>query len=346
MRVSIEKLEAEAEATGFRVDMLVKVVRMMGVLRGIRDHPYLKSRLALKGGTALNLFVFDLPRLSVDIDLNYVGSADREGMLAERPGVERALTAVFGREDLAVRRMPGEHAGGKWWLRYAHPGGRRGTLEVDVNYMYRVPLWPASAIDSHRLGSWRVRRIPVVDIHELLAGKLCALLSRNRARDLYDSCLALSSGVPGSPDDRSILVGKGPGARSTLDPSLLRIAFVVYGAMNRRDWRTVSVDDAGFSGRELSAQLVPALRDGPAAGAGAAEEYGTKLVRDCRRVLSAVLPLTDRELAFLDRLLDKGEVDPSMLTSDEVLGERIRAQPLLRWKAGHVRRHRGLAPRG
>ena len=81
-----------------------------------------------------------------DIDLNYVGAVDREVMLSERPRVERALTAVFGREDLAVRRRPGEHAGGKWWLRYAHPGGR-GTLEVDVNYMYRVPLWPASAMD-------------------------------------------------------------------------------------------------------------------------------------------------------------------------------------------------------
>ena len=343
MRVSIEKLEAEAEATGFRVDMLVKVVRMMGVLRGIRDHPYLKGRLVLKGGTALNLFVFDLPRLSVDIDLNYVSAGDREVMLAERPKVERALAAVFSREDLAVRRRPGVHAGGKWWLRYAHPGGRRGTLEVDVNYMYRVPLWPASAMDSRRLGSWRVGRIPVVDIHELIAGKLCALLSRNRARDLYDSRLALSPGFPGSPADCSVLGAKGPRARATLDPTLLRIAFVVYGAMNRRDWRTVSVDDVGFSGRELSAQLVPALRDGPAVGAGAAEAYGKRLVADCRSALSAVLPLKDRELAFLDLLLDKGEIDPSLLTPDAVLGERIRAQPLLGWKAGHVRRHRGLA---
>ena len=341
MRVSIEKLEAEAEATGFRVDMLVKVVRMMGVLRGIRDHPYLKGRLVLKGGTALNLFVFDLPRLSVDIDLNYVSAGDREVMLAERPKVERALAAVFSREDLAVRRMPREHAGGKWWLRYAHPGGRRGTLEVDVNYMYRVPLWPVSAMDSQRLGSWQVRRIPVVDIHELVAGKLCALFSRNRARDLYDSCLALSPGVLGLSGECSDL--SAPQARATLDPSLLRIAFVVYGAMNRRDWRTVSVDDVGFSGRELSAQLVPALRDGPAVGSGAAEAYGERLVAHCRGAMSAVLPLRDQELAFLDQLLDKGKIKPSLLTPDAVLGGRIRAQPLLKWRAGHVRRHRGLA---
>ena len=100
MRVSFEKLEAEAEATGFRVDMLAKAVQLMGVLRGVRDHPFLKGRLALKGGTALNLFVFEVPRLSVDIDLNYVGAGSREAMLEERPRVEQALTAVFGREDL------------------------------------------------------------------------------------------------------------------------------------------------------------------------------------------------------------------------------------------------------
>jgi hypothetical protein len=37
--------------------------------------------MVLKGGTALNLFVLDVPRLSVDIDLNYIGAADRETML-------------------------------------------------------------------------------------------------------------------------------------------------------------------------------------------------------------------------------------------------------------------------
>ena len=93
MRVSIEKLTAEAEAGEFRVEVLEKVVRLMGVLGGVRDHPFLKGKLALKGGTALNLFIFDLPRLSVDIDLNYVGAGDREAMVEERPMIERSRTA-------------------------------------------------------------------------------------------------------------------------------------------------------------------------------------------------------------------------------------------------------------
>ena len=112
MRLSREWLQREATATGFRVEILEKVAQLLDLLDGFNRHPYLKGRLALKGGTALNLFVFDVPRLSIDIDLNYVGQIDREAMLAERPEVERALEAVCGRAGIAIDRTPGAHAGG------------------------------------------------------------------------------------------------------------------------------------------------------------------------------------------------------------------------------------------
>lgn len=66
------ELRREAAAAGFRPESLEKVLRLNELLEGLRQHPFLKSRLALKGGTALNLFVFDLPRLSVDLDLDYM----------------------------------------------------------------------------------------------------------------------------------------------------------------------------------------------------------------------------------------------------------------------------------
>ena len=125
MRISPEKLAAEAEATGFRPDVLEKAAHLLGLLDTIRSHPYLKGKLVLKGGTALNLFVFNVPRLSIDIDLNYVGAEDREAMFAERPKIEQAVHAVFAREGFSVRRMPDEHAGGKWSLRYESALGRQ-----------------------------------------------------------------------------------------------------------------------------------------------------------------------------------------------------------------------------
>ena len=81
-RVFLARIAAE---TGFRGEMLEKVAQLLNLLRAIRGDAFLRARLALKGGTALNLFHFELSRLSVDIDLNYIGSADRETMVAERP---------------------------------------------------------------------------------------------------------------------------------------------------------------------------------------------------------------------------------------------------------------------
>ncbi len=97
MRISRERLLAEAEATGFRAEVLEKSIHLLGLLEGFQGHPFLRGRLALKGGTALNLFLFDLPRLSVDVDLNYVGAVERATMLAERPRVEEAIRA-YARE--------------------------------------------------------------------------------------------------------------------------------------------------------------------------------------------------------------------------------------------------------
>ncbi len=323
MKLSARKLAREAEATGFRPDVLEKVAHLMGLLNTLQSHPFLKGKLVLKGGTALNLFVFDIPRLSVDIDLNYIGAESRDAMLAERPKIEQAVQAVFKREGFTVRRIPEEHAGGKWTLRYQNTSGQSGNLEVDINFMYCVPLWKITIMDSCRLGTWQATGIPVIDTHELAAGKLAALLSRRKPRDLFDS--------------HRILHMDG------LDLERLRVAFVVYGAMNRKDWRTVSVEDVDFDTAELARQLVPTLRLGTIQGAEGAGSYGKTLMEECRQALSAVLPFNDTERDFLDLLLDKGEIDSTILTADSALQKRIQQQPLLGWKALNVRQHKGLA---
>ena len=182
MRLSRERLQREAATTGFRVEILEKVAHLLELLDGFNRHPYMKGRLALKGGTALNLFVFDAPRLSIDIDVNYVGQLDREAMLAERPEVERALEAVCGRADIAVERAPGSHAGGKWRLRYESAEGQIASLELDINYMLRAPLWNPTPAVAKPVGTLPTPAFPILDIHELAAGKLAALLARQASR--------------------------------------------------------------------------------------------------------------------------------------------------------------------
>ena len=324
MRVLAHDVAPFARAEGFSERVVEKVLQLLRLLSALNSHPGLRGKWALKGGTALNLFVLRHPRLSVDIDLNYIGALDREGMLADRPLVERAAQAVFSREGFMVRRAPDEHAGGKWRLACVSYTGQPSVLEVDLNYMYRQPLWDVRNADSHLIGGFRAMRIPLVDLHELAAGKLAALLSRRQSRDLFDC-----SRILGLDDLRS---------------DQLRVAFVVYGGMNRKDWRTVSIEDVDFEERELTRQLRPMLRAPGPSGQVVTTDYARELVEDCKRALSAVLPLADREREFLDLLLDKGEVDAGLLTCDTSLQQRIHNQPLLQWKALNVRRHKGLLP--
>ena len=319
MRISPETLVNQAEATGFRPDMLEKVGLLLQLLDAVRSHPFLKDKLVLKGGTALNLFIFDVPRLSIDIDLNYVGAADREAMLTERPKVEEALQAVFSREGFTARRVPAEHAGGKWQLRYPSASGQGGNLEVDVNFMFRIPLWPVKNMDSRPVGIRQAVGIQVVDIHELAAGKLSALMSRWQARDIFDCSSLFRLGG--------------------LDRERLRLASIVYGVMSRRDWRTISPKDVDFDIADLEQRLIPTLR---ASGVESIrrDHFGKGLIEDCRNFLAWLLPFTEAEMEFLNRVLDEGEITPELLTADEDLQDRIRRHPLLEWKTVNVREFR------
>ena len=78
---SIQTLQHLADETGNQLDTLEKVLRLLDILQEIAGDSFLSDRLVLKGGTALNAFHLGLDRLSVDIDLNYIGALDRE-MLA------------------------------------------------------------------------------------------------------------------------------------------------------------------------------------------------------------------------------------------------------------------------
>ncbi len=321
--LSREQLQRAASESGFQVEMYEKVHVLVRLLNTLRAHPFLGPRVALKGGTALHLFVLNLPRLSVDIDLNYVGAADRKTMLAERPSVEQALKQVCGRMGLTVKRAPSEHAGGKWRLSYTTALGRSGTLEVDVNFMLRTPLWTPTPWDSHPIGGEKASQVLVLDEHELAAGKLAALLARSTSRDLFDA--------------RELL------RRHHLDRSKLRLGFVVYGGANREDWRSVSVERVHATAQEVDSQLVPMLRDDIRPNKGQVEVWTETLVRETRDLLSAVLPLTTPEREFLQRLNGAGDLAPELLSDDPAMQTTLRSHPGLQWKALNVKKHLGVS---
>jgi predicted nucleotidyltransferase component of viral defense system len=315
-----DQLLRAASENGFGPDALEKVWMLLGLLNSIAVHPFIGPRVALKGGTALNLFVFNMPRLSVDIDINYIGAEDRATMAAERPRLDTALVQVASRLGLGIKRAPDEHAGGKWRMSYTSVLGRPATLEVDINYMLRVPLWEPTYRESSEFLGERAKRIRVLNDHELVAGKLSALLSRGAIRDIFDA--------------RQVL-------KTRLDPEMLRLAFVVYGGINRVDWRGVSPDLVSANAEDVRRQLLPTLHRDLRPEVSDVESWTKTLVEETRSLLGIVFPLAEEELQFLERLNGHGEIEPSLLTSDSGMQHRISSNPGLKWKALNVKKHIG-----
>jgi hypothetical protein len=185
--------------------------------------------------------------------------------------------------------------------------------------MYRIPLWPVIPMDA-TVGSYSALQIPVLDIHELAAGKFAALLARRASRDLFDAHHILT--------------------KIKLENEKIRLGFVLYGAMNRKDWRTVSIDDIDYDKRELENQLVPVVRRKFIENSLSAD-WAEQMIQQCKDSLIIVLPLKDNENAFLDAILDHGEIKPNLLTEDAQMAEIIAYHPLLQWKAVNVRQHKG-----
>lgn len=313
MEISKESLLREAEELEFAPLILEKVWHLMSILEEISIHPFLKDRLVLKGGTALNLFIFDLPRLSVDIDLNYIGAQDREAMVKERPQVEKALEVIFQRKGLRIRRIPDRHAGGKWRLQYKSILPQQGTLEVDLNFMFRIPLWNVQKLASKPVGSYQIRGIPVLDVHELAAGKLSALFARRAARDLFDTHYLL--------------------ANTPLDSSRLRLAFVLYVGMSSTDWQTISPDLLSFDGQEFHAQLFPVSPKKILLQYKDPQKWASEMIEECKKTLPLLIPFAENEKEFLRILSEKGEIQASLLTTDPMMQTKIEKHPLLNWRA-------------
>ncbi|MBI4207143.1 MAG: nucleotidyl transferase AbiEii/AbiGii toxin family protein [Betaproteobacteria bacterium] len=144
------------------------------------------SIFALKGGTAINLFVRDVPRLSVDLDLVFVNHRlEREEALA------RINESIRSAVDRLKRRGFQTHAATVADAGETKLFVRRGKLEVkiEVNFVLRGtvhPVRPASLTAKARETLLADLELPVVSLEDLYGGKLVAAMDRQHPRDLFD----------------------------------------------------------------------------------------------------------------------------------------------------------------
>ena len=160
--------------------------RQVALLLRVLPHVAVENCFALKGGTAINLFLRDLPRLSVDIDLTYLPVAPRPESLAE---IDAAMKRIAGRirRGLGARVMKAKlaHEEAVTRLLVRHGGIQ---IKLEVTPVLRGCVYdPAPCSVSPAVEEiFGYAEINVVSFADLFGGKIIAALDRQHPRDLFD----------------------------------------------------------------------------------------------------------------------------------------------------------------
>jgi predicted nucleotidyltransferase component of viral defense system len=178
----------------------------VALLIKILPHVAEESCFALKGGTAINLFVRDMPRLSVDIDLTYLPISSRKESLKE---IDTAMKRVCKRISKALPAVQiAETRSEKAVIRLlVRDGGVQ--VKIEVTPVHRGCVFePEIRTVSRRVeDAFGFAEMRVVSFADLYAGKIVAALDRQHPRDFFDV--------------RDLLANEGIG-------DSLRRAFIVY----------------------------------------------------------------------------------------------------------------------
>ena len=273
----------------------------------IRSLPHVGTEdcFALKGGTAINLFLRDIPRLSVDIDLTYVPIEPREPSLEH---ISQALSRIARRIERGI--------GGASVVE-AHPKGSShvarlfvetpdARIVIEPNHVIRGTVFPTEDRDlveeAEHLFEMAVS-VPTLSSADLYGGKICAALDRQHPRDLFDIKLLL-------------------GAEGITDS--IRRAFIVYLASHNRPISELLAPGRHEFRQVFENELVGMVRYSVSYDELVdARDRLVETLREC---------LTDAEREFLISL-KSGDPDWTLLGIPEI--ERL---PAIQWKLANIRK--------
>ena len=269
----------------------------MEILNYFHDSPLLSKSLVLKGGTAINLTVFQLPRLSVDIDLDFTVDCDRESMLSIRQEVNTEILRYM--ESDGYHLAPGSktpHTLDSWVFHYTNAAGNNDGIKIEINYSDRCHILPA--IETHVsipfLSDVKVRSLSPV---ELFATKINALIGRSAARDIYDVYNMVKHQLFVSDEEKTSLRP----TEYTDFPQIDKIRFP-----------------------QIRSQLLPVLRR--------SEHFDfEKAKTEVKDFLSKLLVLTESEKEYVREFNDKKYI-PELLFEDKEMVNRIKFHPMALWK--------------
>lgn len=303
-------LGRQARELGFVRDTFEKVCRLAEILSFIEQDPVLADSLALKGGTAINLTIFDLPRLSVDIDLDFSKNVNRDDMLAERKEITDHLNRYMTAAGYTLSAKSKQyHALDSFVYEYTNAGGAKDNLKIEINYMLRCHVLPLEKRPVKL--PWLKEKVNVLAVAplEIFAAKIVALLSRTAPRDLYDIANLQKYDF-----------------FSADELALLRQCAVFYSAIAAEQAPTTfnfgTIHE--LDPHRIRTDLIPVLRR--------TERFDLQAAQDKTiDFLSNFMIPTATEIVFWQAFNNK-EYRPDLVFSDPAQLDRITQHPMARWK--------------
>lgn len=312
-RIDIERF---ANETNFIRDNVEKVVRLCDILKQLNTDPIFSDNLALKGGTAINLLVTPLARLSVDIDLDFTDNCDKSLMIRKRKIIgERLDTYLFSE---GYRRNPHSKSPlsiDSWIYQYTNTVGNLDNIKIEINYSMRCHILPTEnkPILIPRFADYSVKTFNLV---ELYATKIKALLERGAARDLFDVYNMIENNI--------IDVSNNPLLKKSV------IFYSVVGGSNLigEEYSMTPIENIQF--RHIKASLLPVLKKGTFFEL---DKTKTAVVN----YLTELMTLTEKEREFIQSFTI-GYYRPELLFDDDAIIDRVKNHPMAKWKTQHTQK--------
>ena len=283
---------------------------MRTILEFLNTQDYMCEHLLLKGGTAINLTVFNLPRLSVDIDLDFIPNLTREETANERERLTEILKGYMSEQGYSLSDASRfSHSLDAFHYNYVNAAGNKDMIKIEINYSLRTHVLPSEDRVFVTDAFGEPIKVRTVAAMEIFAAKTNALISRAAARDLYDFC---------NMADMKLFLD---------EEDLFRKCIIYYATISakevNKDFDTTSaIDSLTFS--KIKSDLFPvlAVRD-------KFDLEGKK--KQAKEYIASIMKPIEKEMEYMERFIAK-EYKPELLFEDPEIIERLRDHPMALWK--------------
>ncbi len=304
----MSKISAEE---GFVRDTFEKVYRLVNILHYINRNPMLKNCLALKGGTAINLTIFNLPRLSVDIDLDYSKEVDKDAMLIERQlitnDIEKYMLAEGYQKSLKSKSFLSLDS---MIFTYQNAAGINDNIKIEINYSMLIHIYPLAQRKVQTGGIFEEFTVLSVDGIEIFGSKIKALFDREAPRDLYDV-------------DNMIKYGLFSGTSERDNLRKCTAFYMAVGNKKMPDGIDLKIIDE-ITWYRIKTDLLPVKRR--------KDKFDLDETKQrVKNFLGEIMQLTEREKHFFDEFRNK-KYHPEYLFEDAEIIKRLEKHPMALWK--------------